>query len=268
MKTLYEAANSLEAHMIVDLLKQEGLSAHIQGEHLQGAVGEIPAAGLIRLLIDDQQYDAARKLVDDWDSKQPIAQTPKLTSTSSHGLLSYRGLMGFSIGLLSGVLLIFMLYKTPATTEGIDHNGDGKIDEKWIYAANGRPLRSEADRNFDGKTDLINYYNMQGTIEKTESDENFDGVFESLTKYRQGNADYSEMDTDGDGIKDLRTVYRFGVLERAEYLSPYTLKPLRIEYYKLGKMYKAEIDSDKDGVLDTRTLYDTLAQIKSSQKIQ
>jgi Putative prokaryotic signal transducing protein len=268
MKTLYEAANSLEAHMLVDLLKQEGLSAHIQGEHLQGAIGEIPAAGLIRLLIDEAQYDAARKLVNDWDNRQPIAHTTKTAATTSSGLLSYRGLLGFLIGLLIGVLVMFVLYKTPATTQGIDHNGDGKIDEKWIYAANGRPLRAEIDRNFDGKVDLIHYYNISGTIEKTESNENFDGVFESITKYKQGNVDYSEMDTDGDGIKDLRTVHRFGIVERVEYLSPYTLKPLRVEHYKRGKLLKAEVDKDKDGVLDTLELYDSLAQISSTKKIQ
>jgi hypothetical protein len=105
-------------------------------------------------------------------------------------------------------------------------------------------------------------------IEKIESDENFDGVFESVTKYKLGNAETSEMDTDNDGIKDLRTVYRFGIVERVEYLSPYTLKPLRVEYYKLGKLYKAELDNDKDGVLDTRQLYDSLVQITSTEKIQ
>jgi Putative prokaryotic signal transducing protein len=268
MKTLYEAANSLEAHMLVDLLKQDGLRAHIQGEHLQGAVGEIPAAGLIRLLIDEGQYDAARKIVDDWDKKHPPSQEAKSPSPATNSLLSYRGLLGLLIGLAMGVLGMFALYRTPLTTEGIDHNGDGKIDEKWIYAANGRPLRAEIDRNFDGKVDLIHYYNLGGMIEKIESDENFDGVYESITKYKLGNAEISEMDTDNDGIKDMRTVYRFGIVQRVEYLSPYTLKPLRVEYYKLGKLYKAELDNDKDGVLDTRQLYDSLVQITSTEKIQ
>src|SRR5690606_18757888 len=58
MKTLYQAANAVEAHMLADYLKQEGLSAHVLGEHLQGAVGELPAAGLVRLMIPDEQYEA------------------------------------------------------------------------------------------------------------------------------------------------------------------------------------------------------------------
>jgi tRNA nucleotidyltransferase/poly(A) polymerase len=45
MKTIYQAVNAIEAHMLRDLLAQEGLSPVIQGEHLQGAVGELPAAG-------------------------------------------------------------------------------------------------------------------------------------------------------------------------------------------------------------------------------
>jgi hypothetical protein len=38
MKTVYEALNIVEAHMLADLLKQEGYSVQIQGEHLIGAM--------------------------------------------------------------------------------------------------------------------------------------------------------------------------------------------------------------------------------------
>jgi len=71
MKTLYEAANAIEAHMLVDLLKQEGLHAHIHGEHLQGAMGELPAAGLVRLVIDEADHARARTLIERWESLQP-----------------------------------------------------------------------------------------------------------------------------------------------------------------------------------------------------
>jgi hypothetical protein len=269
MKTLYEAANSLEAHMLVDLLKQDGLHAHIQGEHLQGAVGEIPAAGLVRLLIDEQQYDQARRVVIEWEKGQPTPSTATSTANSNaKGLLAYRGLLGFLFGLAFGILTMFALYRTPITNDGIDHNGDGKIDEKWIYTASGRILRSETDRNFDGKIDLIQYFDSQGIIEKAESDDNFDGTFETVTKYKQGSPYVMEVDSNNDGIKDLRYVFAYGVLERMEFLSPYTSKPLRVEYYKLGKLVKAEVDTNKDGTLDTRYFYDTLSQITGSENIQ
>ena len=34
MKTVYEAASATEAHMLVDLLQQEGLEAQVRGEAL------------------------------------------------------------------------------------------------------------------------------------------------------------------------------------------------------------------------------------------
>ncbi len=71
MRTLYQASNALEAHMLVDVLRQQGLHAHIAGEHLQGAVGELPAGGLVRLLIEDADYAAARRALADWEAAQP-----------------------------------------------------------------------------------------------------------------------------------------------------------------------------------------------------
>ena len=63
MKTLYEAANAVEAHMLLDLLKQEGMEARIEGEALQGAMGGVPAAGLVRLVVDEDGYAPARALI-------------------------------------------------------------------------------------------------------------------------------------------------------------------------------------------------------------
>jgi hypothetical protein len=71
MKTLYVAANAIEAHMLVHLLRQVDLTAHIQGEHLQGAVGELPAAGMVRLMIPEEQYPRARDVIDQWEADQP-----------------------------------------------------------------------------------------------------------------------------------------------------------------------------------------------------
>ncbi|GMW06630.1 MAG: hypothetical protein AMXMBFR8_14270 [Nevskiales bacterium] len=47
MKRIYEAANAIEAHMIVHLLGQAGIEGRVEGEYLQGGVGELPAVGLV-----------------------------------------------------------------------------------------------------------------------------------------------------------------------------------------------------------------------------
>ena len=76
MKSLYQASNSLEAHMVAGVLRQQGLHAHIAGEYLQGGVGELPAGGTVRLLIDDADFDAARRAIADWEGTQVDVTAP------------------------------------------------------------------------------------------------------------------------------------------------------------------------------------------------
>lgn len=104
MKTLYEAANALEAHMLADLLKQEGLQAQVLGEHLQGAVGELPAGGFVRLLIPDEQYGAARAVVERWEATQVSDPTPPRSTQAGNG----RGVWIFLAGVLLGLVLGLM----------------------------------------------------------------------------------------------------------------------------------------------------------------
>jgi hypothetical protein len=68
MKTLYEAASLVEAHLLKDLLSQEGVPAVIHGEFLQGGMGELPAAGLVRLVVDDHHYVAGRAVIERWEA--------------------------------------------------------------------------------------------------------------------------------------------------------------------------------------------------------
>ena len=73
MKKLYEAENGLEAHMIVDLLQQAHLHARVDGEFLQGGVGEIQASGVVRVVVDEDDYDAAKEMIKQWDAQQPVS---------------------------------------------------------------------------------------------------------------------------------------------------------------------------------------------------
>lgn len=83
MKTLYEAANALEAHMVLDLIQQQGLRGRIDGEFLQGGIGELPAAGFVRVMVEERDYAAARAIVDKWDAAQPKSATPAATPAPS-----------------------------------------------------------------------------------------------------------------------------------------------------------------------------------------
>jgi hypothetical protein len=73
MIIVYRAANTADAHLIRQMLEAEGLPAFIQGEYLQGAVGELPANTEILVRVSDEHFDAARAVVADWESGEPMA---------------------------------------------------------------------------------------------------------------------------------------------------------------------------------------------------
>lgn len=75
MKCVYEASDVLEAHVIQGLLEQHRISAFIEGEHLMGAVGELPASRLVRVLVNDDDWPEGSSLMQDYDStNQPLSQ--------------------------------------------------------------------------------------------------------------------------------------------------------------------------------------------------
>jgi hypothetical protein len=121
MRTVYQAASVIEAHMLLDLLKQQGLSAEIHGEHLQGAIGELPAAGLVRLVVDEHDYAAARELIERWEVAQPAEVTK--TAPPAGGSA---GWWRFAIGLAIGIVATSVYYRL--TSDGADRSGDGKAD--------------------------------------------------------------------------------------------------------------------------------------------
>lgn len=60
MKLLHQPANAVEGHMLADLLRQQGIASTLLGEHLQGAIGELPAAGLVRLMVAEEDHETTR----------------------------------------------------------------------------------------------------------------------------------------------------------------------------------------------------------------
>ncbi|MEJ5207330.1 DUF2007 domain-containing protein [Denitratimonas sp. CY0512] len=71
MHVVYEPENLIEAHLLKGLLAQAGIAAHIRGEHLTGAMGELPALGLLAVMVVDEDADAARALIADWHAATP-----------------------------------------------------------------------------------------------------------------------------------------------------------------------------------------------------
>lgn len=68
MRIVFNAANSLDAHIVKDLLAMQGVQAFISGEHLQSGVGTLPAFDLVKIMVDDASYAAALEIVAQWNA--------------------------------------------------------------------------------------------------------------------------------------------------------------------------------------------------------
>jgi hypothetical protein len=80
MKCIYEASDVLEAHVIQGLLEQHRISSFIEGEHLLGAVGELPASRLVRILVNDDDWSEGSSLMREYDSaNQPLSQQASIS---------------------------------------------------------------------------------------------------------------------------------------------------------------------------------------------
>jgi len=68
MKPVFDAANNIEAHLVMHQLQQAGLNARIEGEYLQGGIGDLAAAGNVRVLVDPKDEAEARLVIADWEA--------------------------------------------------------------------------------------------------------------------------------------------------------------------------------------------------------
>jgi hypothetical protein len=67
MKTVFNAANSFDAYLVLDLLNQVGITGRVEGEFLTGAMGELPAFDLVRVVVNESDYSLARQIILEWE---------------------------------------------------------------------------------------------------------------------------------------------------------------------------------------------------------
>ncbi len=258
-RSVYEAANSVEANLIKNLLEQAAVPSRVDGEYLQGGIGEIQAHGLVRVVVNDEDYERARAVIDDWNATEvaseaePDPQPGTLISKPKTNKLGV-WLIGFLCGI--GVAMGHAyLNRPPAFYNGIDHNGDGELDEFWHFE-NSLLTRSEQDRNFDGSIDLVWHFDRKGVLTSSEADDDFNGSFETATTIRQGSPTMTFTDTTGDAIKDLRTDYVDGIPRTIKYLHPKSRIAIQTQHFGPFKLERTELDLDGNGTVDTIYAYD------------
>ena len=71
MQKVYSAQNPVEAHIVRGLLEQQGITARVNGEYLQGGIGELPLVDLITVSVADGDVDAALEVIHDYEESPP-----------------------------------------------------------------------------------------------------------------------------------------------------------------------------------------------------
>ncbi len=65
MRTVYEAANLIDAHLVRQALEAEGIPAFIRGEALIGGMGDLGVFGLLAVMVPEAAWPQARALVEE-----------------------------------------------------------------------------------------------------------------------------------------------------------------------------------------------------------
>ncbi len=65
MRTVYEAANLIDAHLVRQALEAEGIPAFIRGEALIVGMGDLGVFGLVAVMVPEAAWPQARSLVEE-----------------------------------------------------------------------------------------------------------------------------------------------------------------------------------------------------------
>jgi Putative prokaryotic signal transducing protein len=108
MKCVFEASTGLDAHMVLNLLEQRGISGRIEGEYLQGGIGELSPMGIVRVRVADEDHAEAMKIISEWEAIQPPEEEPKQETGTSIALRI------FIAGVFVGAAMTYWLLKMAA----------------------------------------------------------------------------------------------------------------------------------------------------------
>ena len=64
MQVVYDAGNLIDAYLVRHALEDAGIPVFVRGEALLGAVGELPACGLLAVCVPDSCWPQARAMLD------------------------------------------------------------------------------------------------------------------------------------------------------------------------------------------------------------
>jgi hypothetical protein len=72
MQRIYEPQDVMEGELLLSMLASEGVEAHLTGQHLAGALGELPACGLLGVMVENTDAERARALIAAYNAALPL----------------------------------------------------------------------------------------------------------------------------------------------------------------------------------------------------
>ena len=104
MITIYNANSSIDAKLIQDQLSFADIPSHIMGDLLQGGVGELQPQGLVKVMVDEEDFEKAKEVIVEWEGKLKTNEKPnhlkqKMIKSSSSKILALIYVPIFIVGL-------------------------------------------------------------------------------------------------------------------------------------------------------------------------
>jgi hypothetical protein len=232
---VYECSLAVEAHMVCDLLSQAGISARVDGEFMQSAMGEIPVGNAVKVRVDPMRAAEAREVIADWEKQQPVDPIAVPVTKTAR----FKSSLWFFIGLVVGATFVYLhFYRVYDVKNEYDRNHDGRMDARWTVDWQGYWNHYEEDNDFDGR------FEWQFEVEG-------EGFFKRAV-----------LDADGDGRPEQVTNYAGGVADSIDFHYASGGRIVKRQFFKGGLLDAAEFDDDGDGIFERRMQYDAHGEPK------
>lgn len=109
MIRIFEASNSLEAHIVKGLLEQHNIFARVQGEYLQSGAGELPAFGQVGVEVNNDDAVAARQIIERYEQSN-VDDQAGAADTTRRGFSQLTLSMAFLVGVATGIMLMVLCF--------------------------------------------------------------------------------------------------------------------------------------------------------------
>lgn len=87
MRVVYEAEHLIDAHLVRGALEQAGIPAFVRGEHLTGAIGELPVFGLVAVCVPESAWERARTIVVTLSGEMALARAEAAAGGFDDGIV-------------------------------------------------------------------------------------------------------------------------------------------------------------------------------------